>query len=208
MLRFSDPAGSVDGSRKRRRRSCLPLPMTASAPRLVFTRLNSPARAYPYRRFAAALADSRRTARGHRGSLVLRCRAFSSPSPSRFIPALSIGNLVMAGFAHEGSRGKTCYVARAVASRLDQQSPGRPAGGCFARLAEDHRARDELLRFVQRRSDWLSLAVTIRMYGLHIGARCSRRHRLSSGPSANVTRRSSASPRCGSQAHPEQQRVV
>ena len=91
MLRFSDPAGSVDGSRKRRRRSCLPLPMTASAPRLVFTRLNSPARAYPYRRFAAALADSRRTARGHRGSLVLRCRAFSSPSPSRFIPALSIG---------------------------------------------------------------------------------------------------------------------
>ena len=91
MLRFSDPAGSVDGSRKRRRRSCLPLPMTASAPRLVFTRLNSPARAYPYRRFAAALADSRRTARGHRGSLALRCRAFSSPSPSRFIPALSKG---------------------------------------------------------------------------------------------------------------------
>ena len=36
MLRFSDPAGSVDGSRKRRRRSCLPLPMTASAPRLPF----------------------------------------------------------------------------------------------------------------------------------------------------------------------------
>ena len=56
-------------------------------PSHVFTRLNSPACAYPYRRFAAALADGRRTARGHRGSLILRCRAFSSPSPDRFIPA-------------------------------------------------------------------------------------------------------------------------
>ena len=31
--------------------------------------------------------ERRRMTRGHRGSLVLRCRAFSSPSPSRFIPA-------------------------------------------------------------------------------------------------------------------------
>ncbi len=29
--------------------------------------------------------------RGHRGSLLLRCRAFSSPSPCRFIPAHQIG---------------------------------------------------------------------------------------------------------------------
>jgi hypothetical protein len=66
--------------------------MTASAPRvIVLTRLNSPACAYPYRRLAAALADGRRTARGRRDSLDLRRRAFSSPSPGRFIPALSIG---------------------------------------------------------------------------------------------------------------------
>ncbi len=66
--------------------------MTASAPRIiVFTRLNSPACAYPYRRLAAALAGGRRTARGRRDSLDLRRRAFSSPSPGRFIPALSIG---------------------------------------------------------------------------------------------------------------------
>ena len=90
MHRFFDPAGSDDGSRKRRRRCCLPLHRTASAPRSVFTRLNSPACAYPYRRFAAALASGRRTARGHRDSLDLRCRAFSSPSPSRVIPALSL----------------------------------------------------------------------------------------------------------------------
>jgi hypothetical protein len=89
---FSDPAGSDDDSRKCRRRCCLPLPMTASAPRpIAFTRLNSPACAYPYRRLAATLAGSRRTARGHRGSLFLRRRALSSPSPDRFIPALSIG---------------------------------------------------------------------------------------------------------------------
>jgi hypothetical protein len=63
-----------------------------------FTRLNSPACAYPYRRFAAALASGRRTARGHRGSLVLRCRAFSSPSPDRFIPALSIDKALNRGY--------------------------------------------------------------------------------------------------------------
>jgi len=54
------------------------------------TRLNSPAYAYPYRRFAAALTDGRRTARGHRGSLALRCWTLSFLSPDRFIPALSL----------------------------------------------------------------------------------------------------------------------
>ena len=34
----------------------------------------------PYRRFAAALASSRRTAQGHRVSLPLRCRELASPS--------------------------------------------------------------------------------------------------------------------------------
>src|SRR6266705_372100 len=31
--------------------------------------------------------ERRRMTRGHRGSLLLRCRALSSPSPCRFIPA-------------------------------------------------------------------------------------------------------------------------
>src|ERR1700738_1692513 len=92
--------------------------MTASAPRTnPISRLNSPARTYHYQRFAHALTNadawlvaivdrysfdvglfhphlhvglSRRTmTRGHRGALTLRCRALSSPSPCRFIPALS-----------------------------------------------------------------------------------------------------------------------
>ena len=33
--------------------------------------------------------------RGHRGSLVLRCRAFSSPSPGRFIPAFLSGQFFL-----------------------------------------------------------------------------------------------------------------
>src|SRR5664279_3107681 len=36
-----------------------------------------------------ALTERQRMTRGHRDSLRLRCRAFSSPSPCRFIPALS-----------------------------------------------------------------------------------------------------------------------
>src|SRR5215217_4941977 len=92
--------------------------MTASAPRTdPISRLDNPARTYRSRRFADALTDadaqltavvgrysfnvglshphlydglSRRTmARGHRGSLLLRCGEPSSPSPCRFIPALS-----------------------------------------------------------------------------------------------------------------------
>src|SRR4051794_22880741 len=58
MHRFSDPARFTDGSRKRRRRCCLPLVVRASAPRRQpISGLDSPAYAYPYRRFAAALTD-------------------------------------------------------------------------------------------------------------------------------------------------------
>src|SRR6266545_2384104 len=89
--------------------------MTVSAPRTnPVSRLNNPARTYRSRRFADALAGAhakltavadrysfdvglshshlydglsrRTTARGHRGSLNLRRRAFSSPSPGRFHP--------------------------------------------------------------------------------------------------------------------------
>ena len=133
MHRFFDPAGSAHGSRKRRRRCCLPRPATASAPRLMrLTRLNSPACAYPYRRFAAALADGRRTARGHRGSLVLRCRAFSSPSPGRFIPALSAGTLRPAE-ARAGGRRRSSSRPPPV---LPDALRSRPAQAGDARAAE------------------------------------------------------------------------
>src|SRR6266545_978604 len=99
--------------------------MTVSAPRTnPVSRLNNPARTYRSRRFADALAGAhaqltavadrysfdvglshshlydglsrRTTARGHRGSLNLRRRALSSPSPGRFIPAhtTSTGRIV------------------------------------------------------------------------------------------------------------------
>jgi hypothetical protein len=120
MHRVFDPARSDDGSRKRRRRCCLPPPMTASAPRLAFTRLNSPACAYPYRRLAAALAGGRRTARGRRDSLDLRRRAFSSPSPGRFIPALSIGTTIGANIHHRCWRSEAHARARAIPRQLLQ----------------------------------------------------------------------------------------
>ena len=112
--------------------------MTASAPRLAFTRLNSPACAYPYRRLAAALASGRRTARGHRDSLDLRRRAFSSPSPDRFIPALSIGTTSRSASSpsvepkHRRRRNEARKAARTIPSRP------LPAGDC----ARGDRERD------------------------------------------------------------------
>ena len=59
MHGFSDPAGSADGSRKRRQRCCLPPFATTSAPRTrPISGLNSPACAYPYQRFAAPSRDT------------------------------------------------------------------------------------------------------------------------------------------------------
>ena len=55
-------------------------------PMTMISRLNSPACTYPCQRFARP-RGRRRMTRGHRGSLLLRCRALSSPSPCRFIPA-------------------------------------------------------------------------------------------------------------------------
>ena len=43
----------------------------------------------PLSTLRCALAERQRMTRGHRGSLLLRCRAFSSLSSCRFIPALS-----------------------------------------------------------------------------------------------------------------------
>jgi hypothetical protein len=56
MHRFLDPARPTDGSRKRRQQCCLPPVVRTSAPRLQpISGLDSPAYAYPYRRFAPAL---------------------------------------------------------------------------------------------------------------------------------------------------------
>jgi hypothetical protein len=49
--------------------------------------ITPPAR--PLSTLRCALTERQRMTRGHRDSLRLRCRAFSSPSPCRFIPALS-----------------------------------------------------------------------------------------------------------------------
>ena len=89
MHRFSDRAGFPDGSR------IAPPTMLPSA---CLNSVGTPKPRFrgsiaglhdPYRRFAAVLANGRRTAQGHRGSLLLRCRELSSPAPRRFIPALS-----------------------------------------------------------------------------------------------------------------------
>ena len=90
MLGFFDPAGSTDGSRKRRQRCCLPSSATASAPQpTTHFRGSIAGLRTPLPTLRCALAGRQRIARGHRGSLLLRCRALSSPTPCRFIPALS-----------------------------------------------------------------------------------------------------------------------
>jgi hypothetical protein len=169
MHRVFDPAGSDDGSRKRRRRCCLPPPMTASAPRLAFTRLNSPACAYPYRRLAAALAGGRRTARGHRDSLDLRRRAFSSPSPGRFIPALSISTTYA---AREAPTERALNPSLSHSSAWSTPAPWA-AELCFARhaaavLEPNHgaigaRLYASDLDAVDRRAQWSSDRRLLRM---------------------------------------------
>lgn len=49
---FSDPAGSPDGSRKRRRRCCLPPFEERGHPGSAISGLHSPACTCPYQRFA------------------------------------------------------------------------------------------------------------------------------------------------------------
>lgn len=61
---------------------------TASAPRSKpISRLHSPACTCPCPTLRMHPRGRRRMARGHRGSLGLRCRALSSPPSCRFIPA-------------------------------------------------------------------------------------------------------------------------
>jgi hypothetical protein len=88
MHRFFDPAGPVGGSRVAPP-AVLPSAYCESVgtPHLaVISGLNSPA-CVPLSTLRLRPCGRRRMTRGHRGSLVLRCGALSSPSPCRFIPA-------------------------------------------------------------------------------------------------------------------------
>src|SRR5205807_10395219 len=77
-------------------------------PEVLISRLNSPACTYPCPTLRLCPYGHRRMARGHRGSLLLRCRALSSPPSCRFIPALS---------AFAGGRTFRLCLARASAVR-------------------------------------------------------------------------------------------
>ena len=88
MRRFSDRAGSADGSR------VAPPAMLPSSlfdgvgtPDSVISRLHSPACTYPCPTLRQPPCGRWRMARGRRGSLLLRRRALPSPSPCRFTPA-------------------------------------------------------------------------------------------------------------------------
>ena len=85
-------AGADDDSRTRRCRSCRELPMTAAAPRLALTRLDSRAARGATDAWPPPEARGRpTTARGHRGSLDLDVDHAHGRSPGRFIPAVTIG---------------------------------------------------------------------------------------------------------------------
>lgn len=61
---------------------------SVGTPDSVISRLNSLACTFPCRRFTGPLTGRPCTARGHRGSLALRCRTPPFLTPCRFIPAL------------------------------------------------------------------------------------------------------------------------
>jgi hypothetical protein len=89
MRRFSDRAGSTE------RLALTPPAVWPSAswddvgtPKLLF-RGSMAGLHVPLSTLRCALTGRQRMTQGHRGSLLLRCRAFSSLSSCRFIPALS-----------------------------------------------------------------------------------------------------------------------
>jgi hypothetical protein len=88
MHRFLDPARPADGSRTRRQ-TVLPSAYCESVGTSTATNFGAryPSLRVPLPTLRRHPHERQRTARGHRGSLLLRCRALSSPSPCRFIPA-------------------------------------------------------------------------------------------------------------------------
>ena len=95
------------------------------------------------------LADGRRTARGHRDSLSLRCRAFSSLSPGRFYPgAFPLGSTPAAirgcfTATTSGSASAPGNGTRLLADSAAWRSPsrrGRHRSSVRARLHAFHRS--------------------------------------------------------------------
>ncbi len=81
---------------------------------------------------------------------------------------------------------------RACGSRLDQQSAGRPAGGCFARLAEDHRVRRRASPIRPLRQRGPPSSACFECQGLRqsyrVAAGCPRQPRRESGSSCRWSR--------------------
>src|SRR5262249_27652344 len=94
MLRFFDRAGSADGSRLAPLRCRLPPPLTTSAPRSLDFAAQYPGLHVPLSTLRLRPRGRQRMTRGHRGSLLLRCRALSSPSPCRFYPGALTGQVL------------------------------------------------------------------------------------------------------------------
>jgi hypothetical protein len=83
-----DYAGPVSGSRvSARQRCCLPADSKGSAPGSSFSELNRPAHRCLCLRFACRLATACARLEVRMESLLLSCRALSSPTTCRFIPA-------------------------------------------------------------------------------------------------------------------------
>src|SRR6478735_1567833 len=79
-----------------------------------------------------ALTERQRMTRGHRDSLRLRCRAFSSPSPCRFIPALSppvhphLAAFAALAMADQNRASTSVEVALVERERFADARPGSP----------------------------------------------------------------------------------
>ena len=123
MLRFFDRVRSTLSSRFRSGSCRLPLLKTASAPEIVCFRgsIARPACA-PVNASPIPLRNLRMT-RGRRGSLFLRRRAFSSPSPSRFIPA-HFENVDPIGRVHVGKEQPRETDAKRLDSVLMEAAKG------------------------------------------------------------------------------------
>jgi hypothetical protein len=87
MQGVSDSAGSLRGRRIHLEEHGLPLPGTASAPWISVFRSSIPCLRVPLSTLRAESYPHARMTRGHRGSPALRCKALSSSTPCRFIPA-------------------------------------------------------------------------------------------------------------------------
>src|ERR1700733_14525071 len=85
FLDYAEPAGRSRSYAA----SCVAFPLggRVSVSDPSFSKLNSPAHRFPCLRFNGALADAAARLRVKRESLLLSCRALSSPTTCRFIPA-------------------------------------------------------------------------------------------------------------------------